>query len=167
MKRAVPLLLAAGMAAAAFAEPPKAAGRAGHAEEVAAVSRLVDDWHDAAAKADEARYFGHMADDAVFLGTDATERWTKASFREWAKPYFAKGRAWTFLPRDRKVSLDPSRNVAWFDELLDSKSYGVCRGSGVAVRVKGAWKLAQYNLSIPIPNELAKDFVARIAERPR
>ena len=54
---------------------------------------VLDDWHLAAAQADEARYFGHFAENAVFLGTDATERWTKAEFRVWASPYFKGGRA--------------------------------------------------------------------------
>jgi hypothetical protein len=40
--------------------------------------------------------------------------------------------------------------------LLDSASYGECRGSGVLRQVGGDWKIAQYNLSIPIPNALAK-----------
>jgi hypothetical protein len=51
----------------------------------------------------------------VFLGTDATERWDLAAFREFAHPYFAKGKAWTFVPR-RHVILSPAGDVAWFDE---------------------------------------------------
>src|SRR6266545_7462239 len=38
-----------------------------------AAAAMLDDWHAAAAAADEARYFAHFATDAVFLGTDATE----------------------------------------------------------------------------------------------
>jgi hypothetical protein len=55
-------------------------------------------------------------------------------------------------------------NVAWFDEVLDSASYGECRGTGVLRREDGVWKIAHYNLTIPIPNDLAKDFVAKIRE---
>lgn len=54
-------------------------------QETAAVNRVVDDWHRAAAEADESRYFGHMSPDAVFGGTDATERWDLASFRAFAQ----------------------------------------------------------------------------------
>lgn len=122
-----------------------------------AVNRVVDDWHNAAAEADEARYFGHMTNDAVFLGTDATERWDLAAFRAFAHPFFAKGKAWTFTPRHRNVML--SGDTAWFDESLDSASYGECRGTGVLRKESGAWKLAHYNLTIPIPNALAKKFV--------
>jgi ketosteroid isomerase-like protein len=131
-------------------------------QETAAVNRVVDDWHEAAAQADEARYFAHAAPDFVFLGTDATERWDLASFRAFAHPYFAKGTAWTFVPQTRHVALSPDGTVAWFDESLSSASYGECRGSGVLRRIGGEWKIAQYNLTIPIPNALAKEFVARI-----
>jgi ketosteroid isomerase-like protein len=135
------------------------------ADDRAAIHRALDDWHDAAADADEARYFGAMAPEFVFLGTDATERWNVAAFREFAHPYFAKGKAWTFLPRNRHVMLAPSGDVAWFDEKLDSASYGECRGSGVLRRIDGAWKIAHYNLTIPIPNDLAKTVVGMIREK--
>src|SRR4051812_14936525 len=126
------------------------------------VNAVVDDWHKAAADADETRYFGHMTADAVFLGTDSSERWDAKSFREFAHPYFAKGKAWTFTPRERHVIVSPSGDVAWFDEKLDSASYGDVRGSGVLVKQKGTWKIAHYNLTIPIPNELSKTVVEMI-----
>jgi hypothetical protein len=40
------------------------------------------------------------------------------------------------------------------------------RGSGVLVLEGGRWKVAQYNLSIPIPNELVREIV-RVIRRPR
>ncbi len=135
---------------------------AAFADSRATINTMLDDWHDAAAKADEAGYFGAMAPEFVFLGTDATERWDLAAFREFAHPYFAKGKAWTFVPRDRHVILSPSGDVAWFDEKLDSASYGECRGTGVVRKVGEAWKIAHYNLTIPIPNELAKSVVEMI-----
>jgi len=128
----------------------------------AAIHAALDDWHRAAAEADEPRYFAAMAPEFVFLGTDATERWDLASFRTFAHPYFAKGKAWTFLPRDRHVILSPRGDVAWFDEKLDSASYGECRGTGVLRRIDGTWKIAHYNLTIPIPNDLAKQVVEMI-----
>jgi ketosteroid isomerase-like protein len=127
-----------------------------------AINAMLDDWHDAAADADEPRYFAAMAPEFVFLGTDATERWDVAAFREFAHPYFAKGKAWTFLPRDRHVIVSPNGDVAWFDEKLDSASYGECRGTGVVRKVGDAWRIAHYNLTIPIPNELAKSVVEMI-----
>ncbi|GEM_PF-5002778 len=56
----------------------------------AAVAAVLDDWHLAAAQADENRYFGHLAEEAVFLGTDGSERWGKAAFRVFAHPFFAE-----------------------------------------------------------------------------
>ncbi|HKR62975.1 MAG TPA: nuclear transport factor 2 family protein [Thermoanaerobaculia bacterium] len=135
------------------------------ADERATINAMLDGWHDAAAKADEPRYFSAMAPEFVFLGTDATERWDLASFRAFAHPYFAKGKAWTFVPRDRHVMLSPRGDVAWFDEKLDSASYGECRGSGVVRRIRGTWKIAHYNLTIPIPNDLAKEVVRMIREK--
>ena len=130
----------------------------------AAVGALLDDWHAAAAAADEARYFGHFAPDAVFLGTDATERWTVEEFRRYAHPYFAKGKAWSFKAAERHVSFSPDRSLAWFDELLDTPNLGPARGSGILLRVGGAWKIAHYDLSVPIPNALMKEIKQRIEE---
>jgi len=130
------------------------------------VARVLDDWHDAAARADEERYFAHFAEGAVFLGTDATERWTVPQFRAYAHPHFAKGKAWTMRATRRDITFawNPAPGVAtaWFDEELESLSLGVARGSGVLVRdaKSGAWKIAQYNLSIPIPNDRFKDVKA-------
>ena len=132
------------------------------ADDRIAVARVLDEFHDAASKADEARYFGQMTPDAVFIGTDAGERWTVEKFREYAHPHFAAGRGWTYVPRDRNIIV--RGDVAWFDELLDNKKYGVCRGTGVLTRVAGAWKIAQYSLSIPIPNEKAAEIVKKIRE---
>ncbi|HEX8437577.1 nuclear transport factor 2 family protein [Archangium sp.] len=128
----------------------------------AAVNAVLDDWHKAAAQADEARYFGHFTPDAVYLGTDASERWTRDEFRAWARPYFAKGKAWSFTAVSRHVSVSKDGAVAWFDEALATPNMGPARGSGVLVKDGEAWKIAQYNLSVPIPNDLMKDFKARI-----
>lgn len=136
----------------------------GLADEEAA-SAVLDDFHAAAAEADFDRYFAHFAEGAVFLGTDASERWTVAEFMVFARPHFRPGGGWTYLPRDRHVSFTPDGRTAYFDELLDNEGLGETRGSGVLVRENGAWKVAQYNLFIPIPNELAGQVVARIRAR--
>ncbi len=128
----------------------------------AAISAVLDDWHKAAAAADEARYFGHFTADAVFLGTDATERWTRDEFRAWARPFFARGKAWSFRAVSRNVAVSRDGAVAWFDEALDTPNMGPCRGSGVLVKLDGSWKIAQYNLSVPIPNALLPEFKNRI-----
>jgi uncharacterized protein (TIGR02246 family) len=130
----------------------------------AAVAAVLDDWHAAAAAADEPRYFRHFAPDAVFLGTDGSERWTVEEFRRYAHPYFVTGVAWSFKPAGRRIAFSPDGSVAWFDEALNTPNLGPARGSGVLVRIKGAWKIAHYNLSVPIPNALLKDFKQRIED---
>lgn len=117
------------------------------------VGRLLDGFHAAAARADEAAYFACFAKDGVFMGTDATERWDVTAFRAYAHPHFARGKAWAFRAKTRTVRIAESGDVAWFDEALDTERLGSARGSGVVVREGGAWKVAHYNLSIPIPND--------------
>jgi hypothetical protein len=124
-------------------------------EDDVAVARVLDDFHDAASRADFNRYFGHWTDESVFLGTDATERWVGQEFKDFAKPYFDKGKGWTYKPRNRHVSFSRDGSSAWFDELLDNETYGVCRGSGVLVHVGTDWRVLQYNLSFMVPNDLA------------
>ncbi len=129
-----------------------------------AIAAMLDDLHDAAAKADGDRYFAHFAPDAVFLGTDATERWTLDEFKAFAQPHFSKGTGWAYTSTERNITLSEDRRMAWFDELLTSDHMGQCRGSGVVRLVGQRWKLEQYNLSVPIPNDMAKDVVRQIRE---
>ncbi len=131
------------------------------------VAAVLDDWHAAAAAADETRYFGHFTPDAAFLGTDATERWSVGEFRRYAHPYFAKGKAWSFKAVERHILFSPDRSVAWFDERLDTPNLGPARGSGVLLRTPAGWKISHYNLSVPIPNALMKEFKERIDQERR
>jgi ketosteroid isomerase-like protein len=121
----------------------------------AQLATLLDDWHAAAASADEARYFGHLADDSIFLGTDAKERWTKPEFLAFAHPFFAKGKAWSFRATARHVTVSEDGRLAWFDETLATPNLGPARGSGVLRRggEGAAWKIVHYDLSLTIPNE--------------
>lgn len=68
-------------------------------------------------------------------------------------------------PHGRHVILSPAGDVAWFDEKLDSASYGDCRGTGVVGRDGDTWKIAHYNLTIPIPNDLSKAVVGMIRDK--
>ncbi len=124
-----------------------------------AAEAVLNDFHDAAAGADGERYFGHFAEGAIFLGTDAGERWDVAAFRAFAEPYFGTGQGWTYVASGRHLALGPGKKVVWFDERLQNESYGECRGSGVLRRVGKQWKIAQYNLAIPVPNDLSKGLV--------
>jgi ketosteroid isomerase-like protein len=115
------------------------------------IENALDDFHDAAARADEERYFAHFAKDGVFLGTDATERWSVAAFRAYAHPYFARGKAWNFRAARRAVSI--RGDLAWFDEDLETQNLGPARGSGVLALRDGRWLVEQYVLSMTIPND--------------
>lgn len=117
-----------------------------------AVSTILDSLNFFAAKADFQKYFSLYADNAVFTGTDATERWTKDQFMIWAKPYFDKRKAWNFNALERHIYFDKTGNMAWFDELLNTQMK-ICRGSGVLIREGKNWKIAQYILSTTIPND--------------
>jgi phosphohistidine phosphatase SixA len=127
-----------------------------------AVATVLDDFHDCASKADGPRYFGHFAPQGVFLGTDPTERWPQAEFRAWGSKYFERDSAWIYVPQVRHV--DVVGDLAWFDESLHSDSYGVCRGTGALQKIDGVWKIAQYHLSVPVPNDLMGDLVAMIRD---
>lgn len=126
--------------------------------QVPEVDAVLNDLHDAASKADYNRYFSHFAEDAVFLGTDPSERWTTAEFRVYAKQRFG----WTYIPKQRFVFLSEDKKVAWFDERLESPKYGDMRGTGVLVKSGRTWKLTQYNLLKPIPNDLFAGIVQTI-----
>ena len=132
------------------------------------IDDLLNQWHDAAARADFDTYFSKMAEESVFIGTDPTENWHKPAFMKWSKPYFDKGKAWSFSTLERNIFLAEDCELGWFDELLDTQM-GICRGSGVVSRENGQWKIKHYVLSIEIPNdevskvtELKKDFDSKM-----
>lgn len=131
----------------------------------AGMNRVLDDWHNAAAEGDFERYFNYFASDsAIYMGTDATERWTAAEFKVWSKPYFEDGTAWRFAPVQRHIYIGQKAVVAWFDEQLDTPNLGPARGTGVLVKADTTWKIAHYNLSIPIPNAVVDTVVAQIEQ---
>lgn len=127
-----------------------------------AVGSVLDAFHAAAAAADEERYLATLAADMVFIGTAPGERWEGTSFREFVHSYFPDGKGWTYLASQRSISIADNGRTAWFDERVDNESYGECRGSGVLRRYGERWRIEQYNLSIPIPDEVAKEVVALV-----
>ena len=121
-------------------------------KEKISVNAMLDSFNTAAAKADYKTYFDFYAEEAIFTGTDATERWDKKQFMVWAKPFFDRGKAWSFTVLQRNIYFDQTARFAWFDELLNT-SMKICRGSGVLVKEGEEWKLKQYILSTTIPND--------------
>jgi len=123
------------------------------------INLVVDNWHQAAAEANFNSYFNAMTDDAIFIGTDATENWKKPAFIQFAKPYFDKGKAWSFTKLERNIYFSSDKKTAWFDELLNTQMK-ICRGSGVLVVDKnGNWKIKHYVLSMTIPNDHTDEVV--------
>ena len=122
------------------------------------VNAPLDAWLKAAATANYNTYFSLMADDAVFIGTDATENWNKTAFQAYAKPHFDKGKAWNFTVLQRHIYFDSTGKIAWFDELLNTQMK-VCRGSGVLVKIGQEWKIKQYVLSMTIPNDNSNEVI--------
>ena len=134
-------------------------------DDEAAVSAVLDAFHEAASKADGTRYFSLFTDEAVFLGTDITERWTVDEFKAYAMPYFDQGRGWTYVMQSRHIYLSSDAGTAWFDEILLNERFGETRGSGVLVQVDGQWKVAQYHLTLPVPNDLIFELVKMIEKQ--
>lgn len=132
--------------------------------EKAAIDQLLTQWHQAAADADFQGYFGLMAPNSVFIGTDASENWDKDAFMSFSKPYFDQGRAGSFRAVQRNIYLSESGRMAWFDELLDTWMQ-LCRGSGVAVKTEDGWRIAHYVLSMTMPNEEVDGAVALKREK--
>jgi len=128
-----------------------------------ATTLLLDNWHKAATEANLEAYFGALSEDAIFLGTDPSERWTKKQFYDFSEPFFKKGKAWDFKASQRNLVFSEDSRYAWFDELLDTWM-GTCRGSGVLKKVGKNWKIVQYNLTITVPNDLTKDYLKILKE---
>lgn len=127
------------------------------------INSSLDAFHQAAAASDYPAYEALMTDDIVFLGTDGSERWQGEEFREFARPRFERGDGWEYVPVSRNIEVSSNGAVAWFDEALDNDGLGRCRGSGMLLRENGRWRIAQYNLSVPIPNDLVDGVVVKIA----
>lgn len=131
-------------------------------KEIDEVNKMLDAWHKAAAEAKFDDYFAKMSEDAVFIGTDPSENWNLSAFKTFAKPFFDRGKAWSFTALERHVYFDASGKMAWFDELLNTQMK-ICRGSGVLIKEGKTWKIKHYVLSITIPNENTDEVVKIIA----
>lgn len=131
----------------------------------AEINVFIDQWHLDAANVDREAYFGKIDDYGIFIGTDATEIWTKQEFYDWAEPQFTNdGKAWTFKMIDRNIYFGEKSKYVWFDELL-SFSGGELRGSGVLVKRKKGWQIMHYVLSLPVPNDKFRDVLKAMEDK--
>jgi hypothetical protein len=128
--------------------------------DIAAINKVLDGYHQAAANGEWDTYFGLMSGDGVFIGTDASERWVKQEFRQ----YSSGSNGWVYTPQQRNINITPDGLSAWFDEALLSQSYGSSRGSGVLIRTSAGWKISQYHLTLPIPNGMVRGITDQIKE---
>ena len=131
-------------------------------EQLGAIDALIDGLHQDAHEANFQTYFDRYSVDAIFLGTDKTERWTIEEFKAYAKPAFADGHGWTYTLVER--SWEGSGNIRWFDETLFNKKLGHCRGTGVVQLINGEWKIAHYSLTMLVPNAIAEDVGSQTRE---
>ncbi|MDA7569307.1 nuclear transport factor 2 family protein [Emcibacteraceae bacterium] len=124
-------------------------------EDEKAIIAVLDDFHDAAAKADKDRYLGHFTEDGAFLGTDEWERWPlKPDFTEYVDMRFKNG-GWSYHSEKKVIAFSKAGSVAWFDETsISNRNGGRFRGSGVLEKIDGTWKIAQYVLSFLVYNEV-------------
>ena len=134
-------------------------------QDIKAVTSTLDALHLYAHEADGKKYFSLYSDDAVFMGTDATERWPIAKFKIYANARFNSGKGWTYTPTSRYIYFNENKDTAWFDETVVNAKYGECRGTGVLEKIGGEWKIRHYNLTVPVPNNLLVAVVEMIKEQ--
>ena len=124
-----------------------------------AIDALIDGLHQDAHEGNFQTYFDRYTPDAVFLGTDKSERWTIEEFKVFAEPAFEDGHGWTYSVRER--NWEGEGNTRWFDEVLFNEKLGHCRGTGVVELIDGEWKIAHYALTMLVPNDIAPEVGTR------
>ena len=127
------------------------------------VNMVLTAWHLAADHGLYEFYFDQMTDDAVFMGTDASERWTKDEFMAYAREPFSDGHGWSYEQVEHHVAFSHDHRTAWVDEILENEQYGTMRGTAVLELINGEWKIAHYSLTFLVPNERAGEVVRVIA----
>jgi|GEM_PF-2314119 len=131
----------------------------GKETELKAAGETLDALHALASTASWDEYGALFTKDATFLGTDVSEIWTREELIGYGR---ASKSGWTYAVRERNIHMMPGYNAVRFDEVLTHEQYGILRGTGTLARVRGTWKIAQYNLTWPVPNDLALDVSQQI-----
>ena len=129
-----------------------------------AVTSVLNKLHLNASEARGTEYFDLFAEDAIFFGTDINERWDKNAFQEYGMTRFETGKGWTYHMTKRNIYFSDDDETCWFDELVRNDKYGQLRGTGVMKLVDQDWKIVQYNLALPIPNDLFPKYAQEIIE---
>ena len=126
------------------------------------INALLDGLHQDAHEGNFQSYFARYTSDAIFLGTDKTERWTIDEFKAYAKPAFADGNGWSYSVVERNWEGDG--DIRWFDEILFNEKLGHCRGTGVVKLINNEWKIVHYALTMLVPNAIAAEVGAQTQE---
>jgi hypothetical protein len=126
-------------------------------EQEIVLNQLMDTWHLAAAKANEKVFFSMMSEDAVYIGTDKTERWLRDELREWSAEAFARESAWNFKAKERNWRINKENQFAICDELLETWM-GPCRSTAVLGWNGKSWQIIHYQLSVTVDNAKIEDF---------
>lgn len=128
-------------------------------EQIVSLNQFMDSWHLAAAEANAEDFFGSMREDAIYIGTDKTERWLRDDLRKWSAKAFERESAWTFVASERNWQVHLDQQFAICDELLTTWM-GPCRATAVITWGKEGWKIIHYQLSVTIDNEKIESFKA-------
>ena len=126
------------------------------------INALLDGLHQDAHEGNFQSYFDRYTSDAIFLGTDKTERWSIEEFKAYAKPAFADGNGWSYSVVER--NWEGVGDTRWFDEILFNEKLGYCRGTGVVQLIEGEWKILHYALTMLVPNAIAAEVGAQTQE---
>ena len=126
------------------------------------INNVLDSLHYLASVADQKKYIDLFSKNAVFFGTDIDERWPIDDFNSYVKSRFDTGKGWTYKSNSRNIFVAKDKRTAWFDEIVENKSYGEFRGTGVLVLENNEWKISQYNLLLPIPNDYLQKYANEI-----
>ena len=124
-------------------------------EHLTLTDELLEGLHQDAHQGNFQDYFARYTKNAVFLGTDKTERWNIEQFKAYARPAFADGHGWTYKVIER--NWEGNSNMRWFDEILFNEKLGHCRGTGVVELVNNEWKISHYALTMLVPNSIAAE----------
>ena len=128
------------------------------------INKVLDNLHKYASEANGEKYFQLFNDQAVFHGTDLNERWSIDEFKKYAQNRFDSGTGWSYKSLERNIFINSSNTTAWFDEILINEKYGKFRGTGVLSKIDDMWKIDQYNLLFPIPNDLLLKYTKEVKE---
>ena len=126
------------------------------------INNVLDSLHYLASVADQKKYIDLFSKNAVFFGTDIDERWIIDDFNSYVKSRFDTGIGWTYKSNSRNIFVAKNKSTARFDEIVENKSYGEFRGTGVLVLENNEWKISQYNLLLPIPNDFLQKYANEI-----